>query len=61
MYGLLAAASCMTACNRQATQAENDGKLTLVVGSYASSADEGIRTFTFDQITGECTAGNEPP
>ena len=56
MCGLLAAASCMTACNRQATQAENDGKLTLVVGSYASAADEGIRTFTFDQITGECTA-----
>lgn len=56
MCGLLAAASCMTACNRQATQAENDGKLTLVVGSYASADDEGIRTFTFDQITGECTA-----
>ena len=53
MCGLLAAASCMTACNRQATQAENDGKLTLVVGSYASDADEGISTLNLEQIKGE--------
>lgn len=53
MVSMAFAAVAFTACNTKNVP-ETD-KLYLIVGSYSSAEDEGIRVYTFDDTTGEAS------
>lgn len=51
MATIALAAAALTACN--STVAPETESLYLIIGSYSSAADEGVRVYTFDEASGE--------
>ena len=54
---MLAAAFLMAACvnQKQTSSVDESNDVTLVLGSYCSADDEGIRIYKLNQETGDCT------
>lgn len=46
-------AAALTACNSTSTPTVVDGEYYLVIGSYSSADDEGIKVYTFDETNAE--------
>lgn len=51
---ILFAASAMMACNTT-TPSPSEASVYLIIGSYSSAADEGIKVYTFDETNAEAT------
>ena len=52
---LLSVASAMMACNTTTPPTSESSDLYLIIGSYSSADDEGIRVYTFDETNAEAT------